>query len=103
MFDMFGKLQEMQQQMAQVQARLETLSVTADAEGISITANGNRRITNISIDTTVVDTTDAEQLEDLLMVAVNRAMEQADALNAAETQKVASGMLPPGFNLPGMF
>lgn len=100
---MFGKLQEMQQQMEATKKRLDTMTVIGDAEGITVTANGNRHIVNISINPDVVDPNDLEQLEDLLMVAVNRAIEQAEALNAAENAKIASGMLPPGMDIPGLF
>jgi DNA-binding YbaB/EbfC family protein len=103
MFDMFGKLQEMQQQMEATKKRLDTMTVIGDAEGVTVTANGNRHIVNISINPDVVDLDDLEQLEDLLMVAVNRAIEQAEALNAAENGKIASGMLPPGMDIPGLF
>jgi hypothetical protein len=103
MFDMFGKLQEMQQQMEATKKRLDTMTVIGDAEGVTVTANGNRHIVNISINPDVVDPNDLEQLEDLLMVAVNRAIEQAEALNAAENGKIASGMLPPGMDIPGLF
>ncbi|MBK9458260.1 MAG: YbaB/EbfC family nucleoid-associated protein [Chitinophagales bacterium] len=103
MFDMFGKLQEMQQQMEATKKRLDTMTVIGDAEGVTVTANGNRHIVNISINPDVVDPNDLEQLEDLLMVAVNRAIEQAEALNAAENAKIASGMLPPGMDIPGLF
>ena len=99
---MFGKLQEMQQQMEATKKRLDTMTVIGDAEGITVTANGNRHIVNISINPDVVDPNDLEQLEDLLMVAVNRAIEQAEALNAAENAKIASGMLPPGMDIPGL-
>ncbi len=100
---MFGKLQEMQQQMEATKKRLDTMTVIGDAEGVTVTANGNRHIVNISINPDVVDPNDLEQLEDLLMVAVNRAIEQAEALNAAENAKIASGMLPPGMDIPGLF
>ena len=103
MFDMFGKLQEMQQQMEATKKRLDTMTVIGDAEGVTVTANGNRHIVNISINPDVVDPNDLEQLEDLLMVAVNRASEQAEALNASENAKIASGMLPPGMDIPGLF
>ena len=42
MFDMFGKLQEMQQQMEATKKRLDTMTVIGDAEGVTVTANGNR-------------------------------------------------------------
>ena len=103
MFDMFGKLQEMQKEMEATRKRLDTMTVVGDAEGIKVTANGNRSIVNISINPDIVDTTDIEQLEDLLMVAVNRAIAQAEALNVAENGKIASGMLPPGMDIPGLF
>lgn len=93
--DMMGNMEEKQ---ALMKKQLATITVDAEAgEGaVKVTANANREITNISIDKTKLDWEDAEQVEDLVMVAVNRVLELAAQEEAAATQKMISEMLPPG-------
>ncbi|MEM1215033.1 MAG: YbaB/EbfC family nucleoid-associated protein [Bacteroidota bacterium] len=91
--DMMGQMEEMQ---AKMKEKLHAISVTAEAgDGlVKVTANGAREITNINISSEVMD--DAEALEDLLLVALNRALEAAAEKEAAEGQSLISGMLPGG-------
>ena len=100
---MFGgmkqKLQEMQQQMEVVKARLETIQVTGEAASgkIKVAANGNRKIT--TIDLNAFDGTQ-EELADQVLLATNRALEQAEKVYEAEMQGMAKGVMP---NIPGLF
>lgn len=95
--DMMGKLQEMKQKMEEIKKRLETTTVKADSGdgAITVTANGNKKIVNISVGEEIAKG-DREELEDLLVVAINRALEQAEKIHDAEMKGAASGMLPPG-------
>jgi nucleoid-associated protein EbfC len=95
--DMMGKLQEMKQKMEETKKRLETITVKADAGdgAITVTANGNKKIVNIAL-SEEVSKGDKEELEDLLVVAINRALEQAEKVHEAEMQGAANGFLPPG-------
>ncbi len=97
--DMMGKLQEMKQNVEETKKRLETITVSADAgDGtVSVTCNGNRVITNIQINPELVESN--EELEDLLVVAMNRALEKAKNVEETEMQGAAKGMLPPGFGM----
>lgn len=101
MGDMFGRMMEMQQKMAEAQETLESKSVTAEAGGgmVTVTANGAQRITAIKIEPTVVDPDDLEMLEDLVIAGVNKALEEAATMARAEMQKTAGSFLPPGFDL----
>ncbi len=96
--DMMGQMEEMQ---AKIKEKLRTIHVTGEAgDGlVKVTANGTREITNITVDPSVLD--DAEALEDLLMVATNRALELAAEQEAGESQSLLQNMLPGG--LGGMF
>ena len=98
--DLFGNMEEQQKALKQ---QLETISVEAQAGdgAITITANANRVITNIAIDTEKLDMSDAEELEDLLMVAVNRVLDEAAMKEAEASQKLIQDMLPPGMG--GLF
>jgi DNA-binding YbaB/EbfC family protein len=101
MADMFGKIMDMQRQMAEVQESLATKSVTAEAGGgmVKVTANGVLRITAIKIERDAVDPDDLELLEDLIIAGTNKALEEAANLARQEMQKTAGGMLPPGMDL----
>ncbi|MEX2379698.1 MAG: YbaB/EbfC family nucleoid-associated protein [Vicingaceae bacterium] len=93
--NMMGKLQEMQQKTEEIKKRLETISVHAEAEGlVKVTANGNKKITSIEIDESIIKEGDKEQIEDLCILAVNRAIEKADEVFQSEMQGAAKGMLP---------
>ena len=92
---MMEKLQAMQGQMEDVKARLETISVRGEADNgrIVVHINGNRKISDIHIDSSLL-VGDKEELEELLVLATNRAIEQADNVNNAEMQSAAMGMMP---------
>ena len=104
MADLFGRMAEMQQKMADTQSLLEAERVTAEAGGgmVTVTANGAGRIVSIKIEPDAVDPSDIELLEDLVMAGVNKAMEETEALKARKMQDAASSMLPPGLDLGGM-
>ena len=106
MMGMMKQIQKMQEKMAQVQQDLEAKTVTGESGGgmIKVTANGRQQIVKITIDKEVVDPTDPEMLEDLIVAATNKALEEAAKMAQEEMAKVTGGMLPniPGLNLPGM-
>jgi nucleoid-associated protein EbfC len=106
MAGMMKKVQEMQDKMAQIQQELEQKTVTAESGGgvVKVTANGKQAILKIQIDKEVVNPDDVEMLEDLVLAATNKALEEASRLAQEEMSKATSGMLPniPGLNLPGL-
>lgn len=101
MADMFGKFQDMQSKMKEVQDQLEDLTVEAEAGGgmVKVTANGNRKIISIDLDDDVIDPGDKEMLEDLVVAGVNKALEKAEAAAKEKMQDVYKGMMPGG--MPG--
>ncbi len=103
---MMKQIQEMQDRIAKVQAELEQKIVTAEAGGgmVKVTANGKQQIMKIEIESGVVKPEEKEILEDLIVAAVNKALEQSNALAQQEMQKATQGMIPniPGLNFPGM-
>lgn len=101
---MMKQIQEMQERMAKVQAELEQKTVTADAGGgmVKVTANGKQQIVKIEIEQEVVKPEEKDILEDLVVAAANKALEQASAMAQQEMQKVTQGIIPPGMNLPGL-
>ncbi len=101
MLDMIKKLQEAQQQMQAIKDRLETITVEGTSPGnkVKVTANGNRKIKGITFADSSI-TSDTEQLEDFIVMAVNDAIEKADKVNEAEMKSAAGSMMP---GLGGMF
>lgn len=100
--DMMGKLKEAQKQMDEAKKRLDTVYVDAQTEGgrIKVTATGNRKIKQIHIDESIIKEFDVEGLEDLLTVAINKALDSAEKVNEAEMASMAKGIMP---KIPGLF
>ncbi len=97
--DMMGKLQAAQQKMEEVKNRLDAITVIGEAQGVKVVVNGNKVITNIDIPQMIVDDSDKEQIEELLLLAVNRGLESAENVAQAENASAMKGVLP---NIPGM-
>ncbi len=98
--DLFGNVEQQQEEMRK---KLATITVSADAGNgaVTVTANANREILDVKIDKTKLDWDDVEQVQDLVLAAVNNALEKAMIKEQAEAQKLISQMMPPG--LEGLF
>jgi DNA-binding YbaB/EbfC family protein len=94
---MLRQVKQMQDRMGQVQKELETETVDASAGGgaVTVVATGTQKLVSVRIDPDVASDTD--MLQDLVVAAVNEAMEKSKQMAAAKMQAVASGLgLPPG-------
>ena len=101
---MLKQVQKMQEEMQKVQNQLGNMTVSEEAGGgmIKATANGNKEIIALIIDPQVINSEEKEILEDLVVAAVNKAIQSANKLAEEEMAKVTKGMLPPGLNIPGL-
>lgn len=90
--------QQMQQQLAKVQEGLEHASLEASAGGGAVTAtvNGKQQLKSIKIDPSAVDPLDLAMLEDLVLAAVNGAMDKAQQLANDRMGAITGGMNIPG-------
>jgi DNA-binding YbaB/EbfC family protein len=94
---MLRQVQQMQDRMSKVQVELETETVEASAGGgaVRVVASGTQKLMSVTIDPDAAS--DTEMLQDLVVAAVNEAMEKSKQLAASKMQSVASGLgLPPG-------
>ena len=94
---MLKQVQQMQAKMAAVQAELETATVEATVGGgvVTAVATGAQKLVSITIAPEVVG--DADMLPDLVLAAVNEALDRSRALAAERMQAVTAGLgLPPG-------
>lgn len=98
--------QRMQQEFEKVQANLVNLKVTGNSGGnmVTVTANAAQEILEIKIDKEVVNPEDIEMLEDLVVAAVNQALQNARTTAEEELGKITGGLAPGmlgGLKLPG--
>lgn len=100
---MFGDLMgNMQEKQAELQKKLKTVVISEEIEGIKVEANALREILNISLPENLTQSTDKEELEDLLIVAINNVLTKAAEEEAKQSQSLLSDLLPPGMgNLLG--
>jgi DNA-binding YbaB/EbfC family protein len=95
--NLLKQVQQMQDRMNKVQAELDTETVEASVGGgaVRVVATGNQKVVSVTIDPEAAS--DIEMLQDLVVTAVNDAIESSKKLAASKMQSVASGLgLPPG-------
>ena len=103
MFDMnkmMEKVKEMQEKMKEAQDQLEHITATAEAGAgmVKATVNGKKQVVDILIDDDIMKPEDKEIIQDLVVAAVNKALEEVDAKAKEEMKKHTSGLMP---NIPG--
>lgn len=97
--DMMGKLKETQQKVEATKKRLDTVLIDEKSQDglLEITLTANREIKKINIDDSLLQ--DKEQLEDYLILTLNKATKKATTVNETELAAVAKEGMP---NIPGM-
>ena len=94
---MLRQVQQMQDRMAKLQEELERETVDATAGGgvVRAVATGTQKLVSVSIDPSATE--DVEILQDLVVAAVNEALERSRQLAASKMQALSAGLgLPPG-------
>jgi nucleoid-associated protein EbfC len=96
---MMGKLQEAQKKVEETKQRLNHVLIDEKSSDnlLEVTVTANRTIKSIKIDDALLE--DKEQLEDYLVLVLNKAIEKATNINEAELAAAAKDGMP---NIPGM-
>lgn len=91
---MLGQVQQMQEDMKKAQEALadEYITVTAGGGAISIQISGHQRVKSIEIEKDLLDPEEADMVQDLLVAAINQAIEQSQAMAADKMEGISSGV-----------
>ena len=100
MNQMIKQDQKMQDQITALQAEIEARDFTATAGGgaVEVTLTGKKTIKSLTLKPEVVDPEDIEMLQDLIISAVNEAINNIEDTTEAEMSKITGGV-----SLPGLF
>jgi DNA-binding YbaB/EbfC family protein len=95
---MAGQLQKLQEEFAKTQARLgdETVEVTVGGGIVKALMNGHQKLLSLTISPDAVDPEDVEMLQDLVLAAINEAIERSQALAADKMGALTGGLRIPG-------
>lgn len=96
---MMGKLKETQQKIEETKKRLDGVLIDEQSSDglLKVTLTANRTVKSIEVDDSLLE--DKEQLEDYLVLVINKAIEKATKVNDAELGAVAQDGIP---NIPGL-
>ena len=91
---MMAQIQKLQQQMAEAQEQLaiETVTATAGGGAIKVTMTGDQKCKGVVIDPEMLKDADAEMLQDMLVSAINLALDQSRDLQAERMGPLAGGL-----------
>jgi len=98
MFD--NLMSQMQEQAAEIKKKLDETIVEGQAENglVIVKATGSKKILSVTINNDIAN--DKEAIEDLIIVAVNKALDEAEKVSEKESKVMAEGLMP---DLGGMF
>lgn len=96
---MMKQMQKLQKQMAQAQEELDQTEYVGSSQSdlVQVTVNGKRQVLSVSIKPEAVDGDDVELLQDLVLMATNRALEKAEKANEQTMGQFTRGLNIPGF------
>jgi len=95
--DLMGDMEEQEKALKEKLTQIKIEEMIQDG-AIRVKANANRELESIQVDPGFLENAEKEELEDLLLVVINRVMQKASNIQMEETQKSLKDMLPPGFD-----
>lgn len=101
MSNMFGKIKEMQAKLKEAQDNLEQITADGEAGGgmVKAVVNGRKKVIEINIEESLIKPADKEMVQDLIVAAINIALENVEIKASEEIKKTTQGMMP---NIPGL-
>ncbi|MFP3866927.1 MAG: YbaB/EbfC family nucleoid-associated protein [Desulfobacteraceae bacterium] len=96
--NLMKQAQKLQSKMMAIQEELAERTVTAQVGGgmVEVVANGRQELVSVRIDPEVVNPDDVEMLQDLVLAAVNDALNRAREMVSEEMSKLTGGLKIPG-------
>jgi DNA-binding YbaB/EbfC family protein len=101
MSNMFGKIKEMQAKLKEAQDNLEHITAEGEAGGgmVKAVVNGRKKVIEINIEESLMTPSDKEMIQDLIVAAINIALDNVEIKSSEEIKKTTQGMMP---NIPGL-
>lgn len=98
MNSMIHQARKMQDQITALQEDIEqrTFDATAGGGAVSVTVTGKKTLQSITLKPEVVDASDIDMLQDLIISAVNEAINQVEETTETEMTKITGGVALPG-------
>jgi len=93
---MLQQIQRLQERLAETQAKLaeETVTATAGGGAVTVTMTGNQKCKSVEISPALLQEADAEMLQDLILSAVNLALDQSRDLASERLGPLTGGLVP---------
>ncbi|XOV94677.1 MAG: YbaB/EbfC family nucleoid-associated protein [Bacteroidota bacterium] len=101
MMKMMGKVKEVQEKMKQAQDELGSVTAEAESGGglVKVVVNGRKEVVSLNIDSSLITPDDAEMMQDLVVAAVNMAIQKVEVKAREFLKKATEGFMP---NIPGL-
>ncbi|MDD6652041.1 MAG: YbaB/EbfC family nucleoid-associated protein [Eggerthellales bacterium] len=98
MKNMMRQAQQMQMKMQKVQEEIQSMTYESSAGGgmVKATVQGNGRVLGVEINPIVVDPSDVEMLQDLVVTAINSGFDEISSIGSAKMAEITGGMKIPG-------
>jgi DNA-binding YbaB/EbfC family protein len=107
MMKMLGKMKEVQAKVKEAQDKLEFITTSAESGAgmVKATVNGKKQVVALEIDKDIITPDDSQMMKDLIIAAVNKALEDVDIKAKEELRKSTEGIIPdiPGMDFSKMF
>ena len=98
---MFGKMREIQSKIKEVQDNLDNITAEGESGGgmVKAVVNGRKKVISVEIEESLMTPKDKEMVQDLVVAAINIALQNVEAKSNEEIKKTTEGMMP---NIPGL-
>jgi DNA-binding YbaB/EbfC family protein len=103
MMKMMGKVKELQEKMKEAQESLALITAEGESGAGMVTAkvNGKKQVLSVNIDPSLLTESDKDMVQDLVVAAINKALDEVDFKAKDHIKQNTEGMMPniPGFDL----